>query len=387
MRFSSRLGESESAIFLELDLLKQARLAKGLDVLNLSVGTPDLPPARHVMEALEEASRHPELYKYAIQDLPELLDAAGDWYRSRFDVSLDRGEIMTLHGSQDGLAHIALAAADCGDVVLVPNPGYPIFMVGPVLAGAKPHLMPLLEENRWLVDFDAIPRDVADQARMIIVSYPNNPVTATAGPDFYERLVHFARRHDILVVHDNAYSELVFDGEPGRSFLEVPGAREVGIEFNSLSKSHNTTGMRISFALGNREVIARLKSLKSHLDYGMFLPVQKAAIAALRGPQDVVAANREAYRRRRDALLGGFRANGWLVPDSPATMFVWAKIPDAQPDSATFCMRMLESTGVICVPGSAFGSLGGRHVRFALVQPEEALAGVGTRLRQAGLIG
>lgn len=386
MQFSKRLGETDSAIFLELDLLRQERLAKGLPVLNLSVGTPDLPPARHVMDALREATQDPELYKYALQDLPELLDAAADWYRGRYDVSLERDEIMSLFGSQDGLAHIALCATDCGDTVLTPDPGYPIFMVGPALAGAKLHLMPLLEEKRWLIDFDAIPRDIADQARMMIVSYPNNPVTAVADPDFYERLVHFAKRHDILVVHDNAYSELVLDGAPGRSFLETPGARDIGVEFNSLSKSHNTTGMRVSFALGNREVIRRLKSLKSHVDYGMFLPIQKAAVAALRGPQDVVLSNREAYRARRNALLGGFRANGWMVPDSPATMFVWARIPDNQTDAATFCRSTLEKTGVIFVPGTAFGARGIRHVRIALVQPEDRLAGVGALMKAAGLI-
>lgn len=386
MQFSTRLGQTKSAIFLDLDNKRKERLEKGLPVLNLSVGTPDLPPAPHVMKTLTEATQDATLYKYAIQDMPELIDAAMDWYKDRYQVSLSKNELMSLHGSQDGLAHVALSVIDCGETVLVPNPGYPIFSVGPRLASAAIAEMPLLEKNRYLIDFDAVPPSIAQQARMMIVSYPNNPVTATADMDFYERLVHFATKNDILVVHDNAYSELVLDGEPGHSFLEVPGARKIGVEFNSLSKSHNLTGLRISFALGNSDVIERLRGLKSHLDYGMFLPIQKAAISALRGPQDVVYENRLAYKKRRDALLGGFRDNGWQAADSPATMFCWCKIPEHWSSDVDFCMTLIQKTGVICVPGSSFGSLGVGYVRFALVQPEIELAKVGNLMRETGVL-
>lgn len=388
MRFSRMMSELPTNILSKLEDRRREILAGGGEVINLSAGTPDLPPDKHVMEALAGACLDPECYKYAIKDSEALLDAAAEWYRRRFGVALEREQITSLYGSQEGIAHITFPLCDPGETVLVPDPCYPIFYYGPWLRGADIKYMPLLPEKGYLIDLDAIDPALADKARVMIVSYPNNPTTARANPDFYRRLVRFAERHDIVVLHDNAYSELVLEGEPGRSFLETPGATEVGIEFNSLSKSYNLTGMRISFALGNREIIEQFKKLRSQIDYGPFPAIQKAAIAALSGPQDILERNRAEYRGRRDALAGGLRRAGWPVPDSDSTMFTWYPIPDVYgKDDEAFVMDMLERTGVIAVPGSSFGRAGEGFVRFALVQPVPVLEQAAERIGASGLLG
>lgn len=373
MIFSKRMSDLSSAVFSQLDLKKKELLKKGMEVIDFSIGTPDIPPAAHIVDALREAAGNAADYKYAINDMAELIDAVRSWYERRFGVRLERDEVMSLAGSQDGLAHIALTLADPGDTVMVPDPGYPIFSIGPSLACARLFRMPLQEENGYLIAFDAIEPSVAHAARLMIVSYPNNPVTAVAPAEFYEKLVWFAKKYDIAVLHDNAYSELVFDGKTCGSFLSIPGAKEVGVEFNSLSKSYNTTGCRISFALGNKEMIRQLKILKSHLDYGIFLPVQRAAIAALTGPQDCVRNTVRTYQNRRDVLVERFGKIGWNIPKPPATMFVWAPLPGRYTSSFEFTMDLLEKTGVIVVPGSSFGERGEGHVRLALVTPEEKI--------------
>lgn len=386
MQFLKAGEPAESNIFNQLDERKRALLQSGKDVINLSIGTPDFQPDSHVMEAVSRAALDPEQYKYSLNETRALLDAVQDWYKRRYDVALADDEIMAVCGSQEGIAHVCFPFAGPNDLILAPDPGYPIFSFGPLMAGATVALYPLKEENNWLLDFADIPEDIADRAKAMVVSYPNNPTTAVADRAFYERLVTFAREHNIIVIHDNAYSDLMLNGEQGLSFLSIPGAKEVGIEFNSLSKTYNLTGMRVSFALGNREVINKFRAFRSQIDYGMFYPIQAGAVAALTGPQDIVARNREGYMARRDALCGGLRSIGWDVPDAQGTMFVWAKIPDRFASSVDFVVELMEKTGVIVVPGSAFGAQGEGYVRFALVVPPERMAEAVRRIDQSGIL-
>lgn len=382
-----RAGEpAESNIFNRLDERKCALLASGMDVINLSIGTPDFQPDAHVMEAVSRAALDPEQYKYSLNETRALLDAVRDWYKRRYDVVLADDEIMAVCGSQEGIAHVCFPFAGPNDIILAPDPGYPIFSFGPMMARATVALYPLRPENNWQLDFADIPEDVADRAKAMVVSYPNNPTTAVADRAFYERLVTFAREHNIIVIHDNAYSDLLLNGQQGLSFLSTPGAKEVGIEFNSLSKTYNLTGMRVSFALGNRDVISRFRAFRSQIDYGMFYPIQAGAVAALTGPQDIVARNRAGYMARRDALCGGLRRIGWDVPDAQGTMFVWAKIPEKYTSSVDFVIELMEKTGVICVPGSAFGAQGEGYVRFALVVPPERMEQAVRRIDESGML-
>lgn len=382
-----RAGEPvESNIFNRLDEHKRALLASGKDVINLSIGTPDFQPEPHIMQAVSRAALDPEQYKYSLNETRALLDAVQGWYKRRYDVELADDEIMAVCGSQEGIAHVCFPFAGPNDIILVPDPGYPIFSFGPLMTGATVALYPLKEENNWLLDFADIPEDIADRAKAMVVSYPNNPTTALADRAFYERLVTFAREHNIIVIHDNAYSDLLLNGEQGLSFLSIPGAKEVGIEFNSLSKTYNLTGMRVSFALGNREVISRFRAFRSQIDYGMFYPIQAGAAAALTGPQDSIARIRAGYMARRDALCGGLRRIGWDVPDAQGTMFVWAKIPGKFTSSVDFVLELMEKTGVICVPGSAFGEQGEGYVRFALVVPPERMEEAVRRIDESGIL-
>ena len=386
MQFLKAGEPAESNIFNQLDERKRALLQSGKDVINLSIGTPDFQPDSHVMEAVSRAALDPEQYKYSLNETRALLDAVQDWYKRRYDVTLADDEIMAVCGSQEGIAHVCFPFAGPNDLILAPDPGYPIFSFGPLMAGATVALYPLKEENNWLLDFADIPEDIADRAKAMVVSYPNNPTTAVADRAFYERLVTFAREHNIIVLHDNAYSDLMLNGKQGLSFLSIPGAKEVGIEFNSLSKTYNLTGMRVSFALGNREVIERFRAFRSQIDYGMFYPIQAGAVAALTGPQDIVRRNREGYMARRDALCGGLRSIGWDVPDAQGTMFVWAKIPARFASSVDFVLELMEKTGVICVPGSSFGAHGEGYVRFALVVPPERMEEAVRRIDESGIL-
>lgn len=386
MRFSERMDGLASAIFSQLENKRSALIASGREAINFSIGTPDTPPASHLMQVLQEEAGCAENYRYAVKDMPELIEAVMGWYRRRFEVELAPDEILGLMGSQDGLAHISLTLVDPGDHVLVPDPGYPIFNVGPSIACASVYKMPLLQRKGFLIDLDAIPATVAHNAKLMIVSYPNNPVTAIAPPEFYEKLVWFAKKYDIVVVHDNAYCELMFDGKKGMSFLSFPGAKDVGVEFNSLSKSHNIPGCRLSFALGNRKVIEQLRNLKSHLDYGIFLPFQKLGIAALTGSQESVRKTVETYQKRRNLLVEGLAEIGWVMDKPPATMFVWAPIPSKYKTSVEFTFDLLEKTGIIVVPGSSFGEMGEGYVRLALVQPEEKIIKAIALIRASGIL-
>jgi LL-diaminopimelate aminotransferase len=367
---------------------KKAELARrGADVIDLSVGSPDTAPAPHVVEAIKLGLEDRACFRYAITDLPELRAAVASWYMRRFGVELDPAtEIASLLGSQDGLGHISLAMADPGDVILVPDPGYPVFRAGPQLAEAVICPMPQKKENGYTISLGDIPSDTARKARLMIVSYPNNPTTALAPEGFFSELVEFARDYDVAVLYDNAYCELVFDGLRAGSFLSAPGAKAVGVEFNSLSKTYGFAGARMGFALGNAEMIARITTLKSHIDYGAFLPVQHGAIAALTGPQQCVEDARAAYQARRDVLCDGLIQAGWPMEKPKATMFVWAPVPQPYRESTAFAMELAERSGVLVTPGVSFGPCGEGHVRMALVQSPARLAEAVRRIGECGMI-
>jgi LL-diaminopimelate aminotransferase len=386
MFLSQKMKGLSSAVFTELNIRKMQLISGGRDVIDFSIGTPDISPAPEVVELLSRECGNPDNYKYAIKDSAELVDAVVNWYGRRYDVELNCDEVVSLLGSQSGFAELALALLDPGDIVLVPDPGYPIFSVAPVLAGAVLHKMPLLKEKNYLIDFDVIDKDIADKAKFMIVSYPNNPTAATAPRDFYTKLVEFAKNHNIIVLHDNAYSELIFDGSSGESFLSIPGAKDIGIEFNSLSKTYSISGCRIAFAVGNKEIITALKTVKSHVDYGMFMPFQKTAAAILNGPQDYAHVVRNIYRRRRDLLVEGLNSLGWNIDKSPGSMFVWAPIPPNYSSSMEFTLELIEKAGVIVVPGSSFGEQGEGFVRIALVQDEEKILKSITYIKESGVL-
>lgn len=386
LNVAQRMEEFQPGIFNVLDERRQQRLAQGLPVYNLSIGTPDFLPEPHVVQALAQAASQPANYRYSLTELPELVEAVQHWYLRRYGVELEPEELMSIYGSQEGLTHIGWALCDPGDVVLVPDPGYPIFEMGPALCGAEIVHYPLKEENSYLPDLDGMDPELADRAKMMVVSYPANPVCVTAPDEFYHKLIAFAKAHNIIILHDNAYSDIIFDGRVGKSFLAYEGAKEVGVEYNSLSKTYNLTGARISFVVGNRQIIQTFRRLRSQIDYGIFLPVQHAAIAALNGPQDSVARNRAEYQARRDALCGGLRSIGWDVPDSQGSMFVWAPLPKGYHNSVDFCFDLLERSGLLCTPGSAFGELGEGHVRFALVQPVPVMQEIVAAVAKSGII-
>ena len=374
MKFAERMDCFGEGVFSSLADIRRQKEARGETVIDLSIGAPNIPPEEHIRRALCEAAADEKNYVYAISDRPELLEAAAGWYARRYGVDLDPGsEICSVLGSQEGLSHIALSVIDEGELVLVPSPCYPVFGDGPKIAGAKIWPMEQRRENGYVIRLDEIPEEVARKARLMVVSYPTNPTTALAPDSFYEELIAFAKKYDIIVIHDNAYSELVFDGESCGSFLQFPGAKEVGVEFNSLSKTYGLAGARIGFCLGNREVIARLRLLKSNMDYGMFLPIQMAAIAALNGDQSCVERTRKAYERRRDVLCESFGKAGWAIEKPKATMFVWAPLPGNYKNSQEFAMELVEKAGILVTPGSAFGESGEGFVRMALVQDEEAI--------------
>ncbi|MGN0250160.1 MAG: aminotransferase class I/II-fold pyridoxal phosphate-dependent enzyme [Oliverpabstia sp.] len=387
MKFAKRMDRFGTSIFTVLLEMKKEKLKRGEEVIDLSIGTPNIPPADHIIRAMTEAVQDKKNYVYAIQDTRELHEAVSAWYRRRYQVEIDPDtEVVSLLGSQEGLSHIGLTLVDPGDIVLVPDPCYPIFGDGPVIAGAELHYMPLKKENNYLIDFDAIPEKVAKAAKLMVVSYPNNPTTAVAPGWFYEKLISFAKKYDIAVLHDNAYSELAFGMETSGSFLQYEGAKDVGVEFNSLSKTYGLAGARIGFCIGNREIVEKMTTLKSNTDYGMFLPVQKAAIAAITGDQFCVKTTREAYQKRRDCFCEGMTSIGWPIEKCPATMFVWAPIPVKYTSSEEFVKILLEKAGVIVTPGSAFGPSGEGYVRVALVQDEENIRKAVQNVKNSGIL-
>ena len=387
MEFSHRLELFGPEIFAALNDKKVALEAEGRHLYNLSVGTPDFPPAPHIKQALVEAAQQDENWKYSLRDLPELLEAVCAYYKRRFGVEgITPDRVMSFSGSQDGIGHLGLTLCNDGDVALLPDPCYPVFMTGCLLGGAKPWYYHLTKENHFLPDVSSIPEEVARAAKLMLVSLPANPVGSVGTPELYAGIVAFCRRYGILLVHDNAYSDIIFDGAHGNSVFNTPGAEECAVEFFSLSKSFNVTGARISFLVGRPDVVAACKKLRTQIDFGMFLPVQKAAIAALTGPLDGVQRQCAEYQRRRDALCGGLRAIGWDVPDSHGSMFVWAPLPAGYTGSMAFCLELIEKAGVICTPGSSFGPSGEGYVRFALTMPVEQIRQAVAAIAASGMI-
>ena len=385
IQFSEMVNGFKTGIFATLNEKKEELIKEGRKVYNLSVGSPDFKPAPHVMKAMQDACKDPENYKYALADLPELLKAVQYRYEKRFGVRVETDEIMSVYGSQECMAHIGMVFCNPGDTILVPNPGYPMFEMSGIMAKANLEYYTIKEENGYLPDLDHIPEETLKRAKYMIVSYPLNPVCVCAPDEFYPKLIDFAKKNEIVILHDNAYSDIIYTRKQGRSFLSFEGAKEVGVEFYSLSKSYNLTGARISFVVGNREIIEKFRTLRSQIDYGIFLPIQYAAIAALTGPDDFIEEQRQQYEARNRALCGGLRKIGWNVPDSQGTMFVWAKIPEGYESSADFCIRLMERTGVIVTPGSAFGSEGEGYVRMALVVDEQMIAEIIQVLDESGI--
>lgn len=386
MQASQRLDCFGAEVFASLNNKLLALKAQGKTIYNMSVGTPDFKPYDHVVEALTQAAQDPEMWKYALRDLPELKQAVCDYYERRFGVSgITPSMVQSCNGTQEGVGHLGLALLDPGDTILVPDPCYPVFEAGAKIADAKLEYYPLVAEHNYLPYVEGIDPEVADRAKYMIVSLPANPVGSVGTPEIYEEIIAFAREHDLLIVHDNAYSDIVFDGEPGGSFLQYPGALEVGVEFFSLSKSFNVTGARIGFLVGREDVVSAFAKLRSQIDFGMFFPIQKAAIACLNGPRDEVEAQRLKYQERRDALCDGLEDLGWERPNAHGSMFVWAKLPGGRTDSMAFCEELMEKAGVVVTPGASFGPSGEGHVRMALVLPPDQIALAVEAIREAGL--
>lgn len=386
MQASQRLDRFGAEVFASLNNKLLALKAQGKTIYNMSVGTPDFKPYGHVVEALTQAAQDPEMWKYALRDLPELKQAVCDYYERRFGVSgITPSMVQSCNGTQEGVGHLGLALLDPGDTILVPDPCYPVFEAGAKIADAKLEYYPLVAEHNYLPYVAGIDPEVADRAKYMIVSLPANPVGSVGTPEVYEEIIAFAREHDLLIVHDNAYSDIVFDGEPGGSFLQYPGALEVGVEFFSLSKSFNVTGARIGFLVGREDVVSAFAKLRGQIDFGMFFPIQKAAIACLNGPRDEVEAQRLKYQERRDALCDGLEGLGWERPNAHGSMFVWAKLPGGRTDSMAFCEELMEKAGVVVTPGASFGPSGEGHVRMALVLPPDQIALTVEAIREAGL--
>ena len=372
MKFSKRLDQLAPYPFVEISRIIAEKRAAGEDVVTFGIGDPDIPTPSRIIARLVEASNSPPNHRYPETDgLPELRKAIADWYGKRFGVKLDPDkEVLPLIGAKEGIGHVALCFLDPGDIALVPDPAYPVYGVGTMFAGGESHWMPLLEENGWLPDLDAIPPEVARSARVMWLNYPNNPTGAAANGDYYRRVVDFARRYDIAVLHDAAYSEVVYDGYKASSFLEVEGAKELGIEFHSLSKCFNMTGWRIGMAVGNADMIKALFQIKANLDSGVPQAIQEMAIEALSGPQDPIQENNAIYQRRRDKLVDVLARLGLRITLPKACLYIWARVPEGY-TSAAFAQRLLEEQTIVVTPGSSYGKYGEGYIRLSLTTPDD----------------
>jgi len=380
---ADRMKALSSAIFTQIDDMRKAEVAAGKDVITLSIGSPDMAPAPHIVDALKDSVDCCFNYGYTLsKGVPGFLDAVAGWYKTRFGVELNpETEVHSLLGSQEGLAHISLCLVNPGDIVLIPDPGYPIFSAGPLVAGAELYKMPLTPQNNYLPDLSAIDESILKRTKIMILNYPNNPLAATAPRSFLEQVVAFAKRYNILVCYDFAYSDLVFDGYQPDSLLSIAGAKDIAIEFNSLSKTYNMAGCRVGYVVGNAQTISLLGRLKSNFDYGIFYPLQQAAIAALTGPQNCVQQTVASYQRRRDIIVDGFASMDWKVDRPKASMYIWAPVPTKQ-SSFDFTVSLLKNTGVAVIPGSAFGDYGEGYIRIALVQSEQRLVQAVNRIKK-----
>ena len=369
IELADRVKNLPPYLFAAIDEMKHEAQARGLDVVDLSIGDPDIPTPKHIVEAMQLAVTKPEHHQYpSYAGMLSYRTAVADWYKTRFNVEIDpKTEVLALLGSKEGIGHVPLAFINPGDIVLVPSPGYPVYPVGTLFAGGESYIMPILEQNDYLPDFKIIPPDVLKRAKIMYLNYPNNPTSACAPKSFFEEAVALAKKYNIIICHDAAYSEVYFDNKPPVSFLETEGAKDVGIEFHSLSKTYNMTGWRIGFAVGNAAVIAGLGRIKSHLDSGAFHAIQEASIAAIKTDDAILAKLRNTFQERRDVMYEGLTGLGLKIKKPQASFYLWAKVPDGY-DSTSFVAHLLEKAGVLGTPGVGFGAPGEGYIRFALTR-------------------
>lgn len=383
--YAERIRTLPPYLFAAIDEMKQQAIARGVDIINLGIGDPDLPTPDPILERMQQAVTDPQHHQYpSSSGMLSFRTAVAGWYQRRFNVTPDpKSEVVTLIGSKEGIGHVPMAFIDPGDVVLVPSPGYPVYPVSASFAGGIAHEMPLLKQNGFLPDLDAIPPDVARKAKLMFLNSPNNPTSVIADAAFFSRVIAFAKEHHVIVCHDAAYSEIFYDGLRPSSFLEAEGAMDVGIEFHSLSKTFNMTGWRIGFAVGRAEVIAGLSQIKSNMDSGQFQAVQEAGITALESDDRLTAGLRDIYQERRDVLVAGLRNLGLEFDTPSATFYVWTEVPKGY-TSASFTAHLLEKAGIVTTPGNGFGAPGEGYIRMALTTTKERLAEAVDRLKQIG---
>lgn len=382
---ATRIKTLPPYLFAAIDKMKQAAIAKGVDIINLGIGDPDLPTPAPIIESLALAAKNPKHHQYpSYEGMLSFRTAVADWYKRRFKVTLNpTDEVLTLIGSKEGIGHIHLALVDPGDIVLVPSPGYPVYPVGTSFCGGVSHLMPLTKANGFLPDLNAIPKDVARKAKLMWLNSPNNPTSVVMTKDYFKRVVEFAQENQVIVCHDAAYSEIYYDGKPPVSFMEIDGAKDVGVEFHSLSKTYNMTGWRIGFVVGNKDVLAALGKVKSQLDSGVFEAVQAAGITALGLDDSVTDDLRTIYQERRDTLVPGLKSLGLEVDPPPAAFYIWVTVPKGY-TSASFTAHLLEKTGIVTTPGNGFGAPGEGYIRMTVCTSKERLAEAVERIRKAG---
>jgi LL-diaminopimelate aminotransferase len=380
---AKRIRELPPYLFAEIDRKKAEMIRKGADIIDLGIGDPDLPTPHHIVRAMKRAVQDPSTHRYpGYQGMPEFREAVARWYRRRFGVDLNpEGEVLTLIGSKEGIAHIPLAFVDPGDVVLIPSPGYPVYRVATLFAAGVPHVLPLRKANRFLPEFSEVPPDLSKKARLLFISYPNNPTGAVADSHFFEGVVGFALDNKIIVCHDAAYTEIFYEGCRPPSFLEVDGAKEVGVEFHSLSKTSNMTGWRLGFAVGNSEVLGGLAKIKTNVDSGVFEAVQRAGVEALDAPHEGQGKTLAIYQRRRDLMVEALRQAGLELEKPKATFYLWIEVPKGY-TSTEFTAFLLTEAGIVATPGIGFGEWGEGYIRMSLTTREERLREAARRIRE-----
>jgi LL-diaminopimelate aminotransferase len=385
IEYATRIKTLPPYLFAAIDKMKQEAIRRGVDIINLGIGDPDLPTPAPIIETLRKAAGDPKHHQYpSYEGMASFRAAVADWYHRRFHVTLDpTSEVLTLIGSKEGIGHVPLAFVDPGDIVLVPSPGYPVYPVGTSFAGGVSHIMPLTKQNGFLPDLDAVPKDIARKAKLMWLNSPNNPTSVVIGKEYFAKVVEFARTHQIIVCHDAAYSEIFYDGKRPASFLEVEGAKEVGVEFHSLSKTYNMTGWRLGFAVGNKQVLAGLGKVKSNLDSGVFQAIQEAGITALALDDSITDNLRRTYQTRRDVLVPGLKQLGLEVDSPPAAFYVWVTAPKGY-TSASFTAHLLEKGGIVTTPGNGFGAPGEGYIRMTVTTSKERLAEAVERIKKIG---
>ncbi len=383
IELANRIKNLPPYLFARIDSMKTEAKNRGVDLIDMSIGDPDMPTPQHIVEAMKVAVEKPENHKYPSYDgMPSYREAVSRWYNRRFNITLDpEQEVLSLIGSKEGIGHIPLAFVNPGDVVLCPSPGYPVYSIATLFAGGAPYFMPLVEKNGFLPDFSSIPEEVFKRTKIMFLNYPNNPTSATADKDFFSEAIELAHKYNIIICHDAAYSEIYYDNRMPVSFMEVEGAKEVGIEFHSLSKTYNMTGWRIGFAVGNSGVIAGLGKIKTNLDSGVFQAIQEASIVALDTDENLLSSIRATYQARRDVLLRGLTEMGLNVIRPDATFYLWARVPQRF-TSEDFVVHLLDRTGVLGTPGNGFGDPGAGYIRFALTVSVERIEEAVERIKK-----